>query len=163
MLVSPDGVPIAVPGSDKHSPTDDAEALDHGALGREDALAAIAAGWVNELEQAVAPLSWNPPGRIVLKAARGTLVMQQMRGATLLVILARGLDPEQVRLSMDGAVARIERSVRNMGSAGAPSAADNHFPSQSPEPPGPMPHGQGIRIDVAEVNEYVDPRDQATE
>ena len=120
MLVTPDGVPIAIPtsgasGAPQGDPGSQPESLDHGPLGQEDAVAAIATGWLAEAESHVAPLSWNAPQRIVLRAARGTLVLQRTRTAILLVILARGMDPEDVRLSMDGTIARIERGLRNMG------------------------------------------------
>ena len=42
-------------------------------------------------------------------------VLQRMRSAILLVILSKGLDPQSVRLAMDGTAARIERMLRSMG------------------------------------------------
>ena len=50
--------------------------------------------------------------RIVLKGARGILVMRRIENAILVVLLSRGLSPEDVRLSMDGTIARIERTPR---------------------------------------------------
>lgn len=114
MLVTLDGVPVAVPGVAEVGEPGQA-AGDMGFHGKNDALAAIASGWLAELTQAVAPLSWSAPKRIVMKAARGTLVMQKTKSAILVLIIARGMAPEEVRLSMDGTIARIERSLRSMG------------------------------------------------
>lgn len=119
MLVTSDGVPIAVPGKASQSAGDDeltissdGAALD---LGRDDALAAIATGWLGEIQQAVAQNSWNEPSRVVLKGARGTLVLQRAKNSILFVLLARGLAAEEVRLSMKGAIKRLERNVNNAG------------------------------------------------
>ena len=57
LLISHDGVPIAHAGAG-------------GEPGREDAIAALAASWLNDITAAVAPLTWNPPERICLRAAR---------------------------------------------------------------------------------------------
>jgi predicted regulator of Ras-like GTPase activity (Roadblock/LC7/MglB family) len=107
MFLSQDGVPISIPGS---ASRDTGTELDEPA--RDEALAAVAAHWHNELSRSVAPLTWSAPRRAVLKAARGTLVLQETREALLLVLLARGVDSEEVRLAMGGTVARIERSLR---------------------------------------------------
>lgn len=153
MMVTQEGIPIAMPGkAQTEAPStendEDGFAPEFGALGREDALAALATGWLAEINQAVAPLSWTAPQRVLLKAARGTLVLQKTRGAVLLVVLAKGLDPEEIRLSMDGTVARIERSLRNMGGEEVPAtpsdteAVGGIEASASTEPPGPLPTGE---------------------
>jgi hypothetical protein len=80
----------------------------------------------------------------VLKGARGTLVLQATRSAVLLVILARGLSPEQVRLPMDGTIARIERSLRGMGK------------NKQSETPGPIPSTSAdipMDVDLAEITD----------
>jgi len=140
MLVTHDGVPVAVPGRAAKEGDEENNLV----LGKEDGIAACAVGWLNELAYAVAPLSWGDPGRVVLRCARGVLVMRRARSAVLMVLLSRGLSPEDVRLSMDGTVARIERSLRGMGrestSAGASSpAVDSKQPQFNSDPPGPMP------------------------
>ncbi len=139
MLVTHDGVPIAVPG--KKAGPSPAELLE--ATNREEALAALAVGWLKELGAAVAPLSWDEPRRIVLRCARGVLVVSQARSAVLVVLLARGSSAEDVRLAVDGTIARIERTLRGMGreSHSTPSA-----PSKT-HPPGPLPSKNASRLD----------------
>ncbi len=134
MLVTLDGVPVAVPGIEDAG----AEADGMSFHGKNEALAAIASGWLGELTHSVAPLSWSAPKRVVMKAARGTLVMQKTKSAILVLILARGMAPEEVRLSMDGTIARIERSLRSMGRddnsrQGAASAGLESPPSALPK------------------------------
>ena len=68
-------------------------------------LAALATALLTDLTLAVGQMSWKAPHRLVLRAARGTLVLQSMRGAVLLVLLARGLGAEDVlafQVSPDG-------------------------------------------------------------
>jgi predicted regulator of Ras-like GTPase activity (Roadblock/LC7/MglB family) len=146
MLITPDGVPIAIPG--KGAGTNEANAGlegDSRSLGKNDAFAAIASGWLGELERTVAELSWSAPRRAVLRAARGTLVMHRTSSAILLVLLVRGLGPEEVRLSMDGTIARIERNLRGMGRqdagrpAGQGSGPDGSHGHERPDPPGALP------------------------
>ena len=93
-------------------------------------VAALSTGWMAEVARAVAPLSWEPPFRVVLRAARGTLVMRRTHGAWLLALLSAGLRAEDVCLVMDGTAARIERIVRGMG-RNTPAAA----PLETPAPP----------------------------
>ncbi len=132
MLVTEDGVPIAFSGER----VIDTEALGTktSGMGREDALAALATSWLNELKHATAPLSWDQPARVVMRCARGSLVMQRVRGAVLLVMLARGVAPEGIRLPMQGTVARIERSLRGTSKEAPVSERATHT-----EPPGPIP------------------------
>jgi len=137
MLVTHDGVPVAVPGRG-------AEEENNLVVGKEDGIGACAVGWLNELSHAVAPLSWGDPCRVVLRCARGVLVMRRARSAVLMVLLSRGLSPEDVRLSMDGTVARIERSLRSMGrenttADSGSSAADSKQTPINSDPPGPFP------------------------
>lgn len=132
MLLSDVGVPIAtVRGSARH---DGSGENDPELAGKDDALAAMAAGWLNDLRLAVGPLSWEEPTRIVMRCARGVLVMRRTRGAVLLVRLVRGLSPEDVRLPMEGVVKRIERSLSGMGRRGTSSGSRSYT-----QPRGPIP------------------------
>jgi predicted regulator of Ras-like GTPase activity (Roadblock/LC7/MglB family) len=117
LLVAPDGVPVVVRG--KAAEIDaDAEGPDSILSGETaDSLAALATGWLGELSRLVAPLSWDAPQRVVLRAARGTLVMVNAPASVLLVILDRGMAPEELRLPMEATVARMQRILRSMGSA----------------------------------------------
>ena len=139
MLVTPDGVPIVVAGkqgADDEVESDDDASREVTCLGRDDALAALAVGWSNELKLATAPLSWEQPARIVMRCARGSLVMSRTRGAILLVVLERGVAPEDVRLPMEGTVARIERSLRSDKKHSDSREAEQGIGN---EPPGPIP------------------------
>lgn len=113
MFLTPDGVPICVPGRLSATPDSGADAQESDQV--MEALAAIAANWYSDIAQAVGPLSWQAPVRGVLKASRGTLVLRCTRNAILLVLLARGQEPEDLRLPMDGTIARIERSLKQSG------------------------------------------------
>jgi predicted regulator of Ras-like GTPase activity (Roadblock/LC7/MglB family) len=142
-LVTPDGVPISVHGVVRASPTGTAQGAQ--AVHKEQqtasddvqALAALATGWIGETSRAVAPLSWDAPRRLVLRAARGTLVVLQAPGALLLVVLESGMSPEELRVPMESATLRMQRQLRSMGSRSselarrpaAPSPVDN-APSQ---------------------------------
>ncbi len=132
MLTSQDGVPIATPG--------DQGGASSAGLGSEDALAALTAVWFSEISQHASQLSWNQPARAVLRASRGTLVLQRLRNAVLLVLLARGTEPEDVRLAMDGTAGRIDRSVRGMGRSMTASSANSSTPDTAlSEPRSPLP------------------------
>jgi predicted regulator of Ras-like GTPase activity (Roadblock/LC7/MglB family) len=129
-LVTTDGVPIAVPGraaslapgEDEHDVT---------------ALAAIATAWLDEVTRMVGALSWDAPRRLVMRAARGTLVLLGTRGAVLAALLDSGVGPEELRVAMDGAVARIQRTVRGMGR----DDADSTQPRHGSEPRSALPLG----------------------
>jgi predicted regulator of Ras-like GTPase activity (Roadblock/LC7/MglB family) len=91
-----------------------------------DALSALASSWIAEVSRAVAPMSWQVPQRLVLRAARGTLVVVQAPRALLLVVLEGGMRPEELRLPMGIAIARMERHLRAIeprGSEGSRAAA----------------------------------------
>jgi predicted regulator of Ras-like GTPase activity (Roadblock/LC7/MglB family) len=136
LLISNDGVPIAHAGGTSES-------------AREESLAALAAAWLNEVGQAVAPLGWRAPERICLRAARGTLVLRHTESASLLVCLGRETSPEDVRLSMDGTLARIERARTGRATAeSAPLRA-----RAVSEPDGPIPY----RADAPPVEEGLHP------
>jgi len=80
-----------------------------------DSLAGMAAGWVSELAASIAPLGWNAPWRAVMRAARGTLVMVNAPSSLLAVVIEPGGSAEDLRLPMEGAVARMQRILRGSG------------------------------------------------
>lgn len=160
MLVTPDGVPIAVQG-DRRAPRDpnagaesrgsndakssntvhtldyegpDRRKGDRGMGAGEDVLAwaALGAGWIGEVGRAVAPLSWTAPDRLVLQAARGTMIVMQAPGALLLVVLRNGTRAEELRVPMEAAVGRIERHLRAIGAKSAPQSDVDSMPSILP-------------------------------
>jgi predicted regulator of Ras-like GTPase activity (Roadblock/LC7/MglB family) len=139
MLVSHDGVPIAHAGKGSENQ-------------REESLAALAASWLNDVSQAVGPLSWHAPERVCLRAARGTLVLRRSESASLVVLLARDAAPEDVRLSMDGVLARIERARHGRASADGFQPGSASTPAAG-DPPGPIPY----RNSSSEVEEGVGP------
>lgn len=117
LLVSPDGVPVIVRGKvaspDGHKFS---TAVDENA----DSLSGLAAGWLQGLTASIAPLGWGPPARVVMRAARGTLVMLHAPGSVLLVVLDPGGSAEELRLPMEAAVARMHRILRGRTSASRP-------------------------------------------
>jgi len=134
MLSTVDGVPIASQGI-----RSDGSQLPHGGAeltaANDDALAAMALSWLGELESSSSPLGWGDAGRMLLRCARGSLVMQRCRGAVLVVLLAPGVSSEELRLSMTSTVSRIERGNRNTVLGESPA---------QPNPPAPMPSKAGI-------------------
>ncbi len=142
MFLTPDGVPICVPG--RAADAFDQNGAPQDSVQREDALAAIAANWHSEVAQAVGPLSWSSPVRGVLTASRGTLVLRCTRNAILLVLLARGQEPEDMRLPMDGTIARIERYLKKSGQ-GASGDAEQPRTGRLEEPPAPFSSARTTR------------------
>lgn len=127
LLISHDGVPIAHAQGTSES-------------AQEESLAALAASWLNDIGQAVAPLGWHVPERACLRGARGTLVLRRSESACLVVLLGRDSAPEDVRLSMDGMLARIERARQGRGKAASQHAlAGAQESGESPEPPAAIP------------------------
>jgi predicted regulator of Ras-like GTPase activity (Roadblock/LC7/MglB family) len=130
-IVSEDGVPIAsMAGArrkgEAHSPVhslDSDEAMH--------SFAALTSGWVGDMLRSVGQLSWGSPRRLVLSASHGSLTVHQGPGALLLVLVDKGITPEQLRVPMDGAVARMQRLLRGLGSSESEPA--------HPEPPGIFP------------------------
>ena len=124
LLISHDGVPIAHASGTSES-------------AHEESLAALSAAWLNDVGQAVAPLGWRAPERICLRAARGTLVLRRSESACLVVRLGREASPEDVRLSMDGTLARIERarSGRSQQAPQAPIRPEAPIPYREDSPP----------------------------
>lgn len=123
MLVTPDGVPIVIHGERRASRRDDKNGTgrrrsDFGITSSDDmqAWAALGTAWLRDVGRIVAPLSWSAPTRVVLTAARGTLIVLQGPGAILLVVLDAGMSAEDLRLPMDGTVVRMQRTHKNRGS-----------------------------------------------
>jgi len=142
VLVTSDGVPVVVRG--RSSEQRPGEEIDGGA----ESLAALASGWLNALTRAVAPLSWTAPERVVLRATRGTIVMLQAPGSVLLALLDGGTRAEDLRLPMQGAVARIQRLLRWSQQA---SQAEAPEPSaRAPLPAREGNTGQGPAPDPAD-------------
>ena len=139
MLCAQDGVPIVSCGRVSGQPIDS----DFGGMSKDDGLAALIAVWTNELAEVVAPLSWDAPTRVSLRGERGVLVLQRMETAILVVLLSRGLSPEDVRLSMDAAIARIDRTLRPRTVAGSPGG-DPPGSGTTDEFPAPLP-SQNLR------------------
>lgn len=123
MLVTPDGVPIVIHGERRAPRRDDKNGTgrrrsDFGIQSTDDmqAWAALGTTWMRDTVRTTAPLSWAAPTRIVLTAARGTLIVLQGPGAVLLVVLDAGMSSEDLRLPMDGAVVRMQRQTKHRGS-----------------------------------------------
>ena len=110
LVVAHDGVPVVVKNVTDSGSDHSLEAT----LASETAesLSALAAGWLGEIERSIGPLSWNSPQRVVLRAARGSLVMTHAPGALLVVIADQRMSPEELRLPMEAAVARMQRLLR---------------------------------------------------
>jgi predicted regulator of Ras-like GTPase activity (Roadblock/LC7/MglB family) len=132
MLVSQDGVPIVVRGETRQSGgkerIEDAEVL-----------AALAAGWIADLARATAPISWAAPRHIVLRASRGTLIALQVPRALLVVVLGGGMQPAELRLPMEAAVARLQRSLKVGVQRSSAGAEVVEVESENNHPPGILP------------------------
>jgi predicted regulator of Ras-like GTPase activity (Roadblock/LC7/MglB family) len=135
-VITSDGMPVAAPGA--AGPRDGA--LAEGLLPETDALAALAAGWLDELGRALAPLSWDVPDSVVLRAARGTLCLRRSSGAIVLVCLQAGLAADQVELPLQAACARLERAMKRYRREGAGESPSGDFapalPGARETPPG---------------------------
>ena len=142
LVVAHDGVPVVVRNASDANADQSLEAT----LASETAesLSALAAGWLGELERATGPLSWSAPQRVVLRAARGSLVITRAPGALLLVIVDQRMSPEEMRLPMEATVARMQRLVRQTQEREAevrqgvrpalPSESDSDPVSKGPTP-----------------------------
>jgi len=137
-LVTHDGVPVAIPG--KAADVDNDTMDDEVPFTDGEALSALSIGLLDELSRGMGLLSGGAPNRVILKAARGTLVMMPAAGAVLVAVLRGGMNPEELRLPMDGAAARIQRILRGMGgSRSAPTPLPTDNPSVV-DPPGLFPN-----------------------
>lgn len=121
LLVSEDGVPIAV--HDSADPMVSGRNAGWGSTTEDnDALSGLAVSLLSEMRRSIDPLTWDAPRYVVLRAAHGTLAVMQSPGSLLLVILERGLQPEDLRVPMEAAVARVQRVLRR-NNAVEPAAA----------------------------------------
>lgn len=146
VLVSSEGMPIAVRGKahEKLYRNDERDWID--STDDLNALAGLAVGWQKEATRSVARLSWEAPLRLVLQANRGTLVMLNAPGAILLVVLQRNMNAEELRLPMKGAVARMQRVLRGAG------PTDKNTSQDLESVPGIFPSGEGsIGLGAGEV------------
>lgn len=129
-LVTRDGVPVAVPGLCANSDGDgDARTIDV------EAAAAVATQWLSETTRAIGALTWPQPDRVVLRAARGCLVLVQSPGSVLMAITDTSVDLAELQLRMNGAAGRIGRALRDRAgradeAATEPPAA---LPAERPE------------------------------
>jgi predicted regulator of Ras-like GTPase activity (Roadblock/LC7/MglB family) len=112
-LSTPDGVPIALRGEIEVASTGDGS----------DALAGLVAGWLAALVPSLGLVSWDLPNRIVLRAARGTLVVRRTPNAILLVVLEPGSSAEELRLPIEAALSRLQRVSRGSRATSPPPAA----------------------------------------
>jgi predicted regulator of Ras-like GTPase activity (Roadblock/LC7/MglB family) len=131
-LITSDGVPITVHQAPRRRRDEQSDAAPGSAAGADDVseLAGLATSWIGEVSRAVAPLSWDAPKELVLRAARGTLIVKQAPRALLLVMA------EELRLPMQVAVARMERHLRDIDSKNPSTSSDvdqmpGIFPAQT--------------------------------
>ncbi len=132
LLVAHDGVPVVVKNSADNAADGQLEATLAGETA--ESLSALAAGWLSELERSIGPLSWGSPQRVVLRAARGSLVMTHAPGALLLVIADQRMSPDELRLPMEAAVVRMQRLLRPKQEAdgsGRPAPIDGALPART--------------------------------
>ncbi len=123
-LISEDGVPIVTArGASRTQEEGDPQNIDHDDV--LNSFTALAAGWLGEISRAVGQLSWSAPSRVVLKATQGEMVLQKAPGAVVLVVLERGVTAEELRVPMEGAIARMHRVLRNISQANAPQTHTN--------------------------------------
>jgi predicted regulator of Ras-like GTPase activity (Roadblock/LC7/MglB family) len=95
------------------------------------ALAGLATSWHSEITRAVAALSWTTPRHLVLRAARGTMIVCEAPGAILCVVVESGMQPEELRLPMGVTIARMQRHLRDIGQRSAQEAPRATAPSRN--------------------------------
>jgi hypothetical protein len=153
VLATPDGVPIwnLSVSAETGAPEATAEEAEteeaHGV--NVQALSALATNWVVELGRCCAPLSWDTPSRFVLRAARGTLIVQEAPRAVLVVLLEGGVRPEDLRLPMDSVVARLQRHLRSIETA-EEQRVPGAIPGPLPFRDANTPYGQSASLPVPE-------------
>lgn len=134
-LISEDGVPITTTaGAHRKRDADEPQQP----IDRDEQLngfTALAASWVDDMRRAVGQLAWAAPRRMVLRATMGELVLQQAPNAVVLVVLERGVTAEELRVPIDGAIARMQRVLRSLGQR---RESPPPLPVQA-QPPGPFP------------------------
>jgi predicted regulator of Ras-like GTPase activity (Roadblock/LC7/MglB family) len=136
LLVTSDGVPIAADGAlavkqptpQPRKPAGSSKLGLAAQWGREqgsvedpddadeiNVLCGLGTGWLYDVARAIAPMSWEAPKYMVLRAVRGTLVIMQAPNAILLVLLEGGMRAEDLRLPMEAAILRMQRVLRGLG------------------------------------------------
>lgn len=119
VLSTPDGVPIAAGGDCSLAGAPDAEV--HAGRGA-DAVCGLVGGWLASLGPSLGLVAWDLPQRIVLRASRGSLVVRRSSNAFLIALLEPGAQPEDLRLPMEGALARLQRVARRPRTSSPPAA-----------------------------------------
>lgn len=143
LLISRDGVPIAhLSPKQAAGPKDDRDWCD--SAENESAFAGMATSLLAEIHRSVDHLSWDRPKRLVLRAARGTLVMLVTERVTISVELDRGMAAEELRLPMEAVLARMERTMTRDTDA-KPAF---HGVLASEEPPGLFPGAEDPALDA---------------
>jgi predicted regulator of Ras-like GTPase activity (Roadblock/LC7/MglB family) len=135
-LITEDGVPVTLPGKSDGS----ARPYDV------DAIAAIASQWFNEVSRELGTASWSHPHTTELTAQHGSLVLMAVPRGVLVCLSDRGLAIEEIRLSLSGAAARIQRQLRSMSSTVAGKSTTDPapaLPKQSLDPAGETLAGGG--------------------
>jgi predicted regulator of Ras-like GTPase activity (Roadblock/LC7/MglB family) len=138
-LITEDGVPVTLPGK----PAEDGREFDI------DAIAAIASQWFNEVSRELGAASWASPHTTELTAQHGSLVLMAVPRGVLVCLADRGLAIEEIRLSLSGAAARIQRQLRSMASSSSPVAGNSTtdpaapLPKQAQDPAGETFAGGG--------------------
>ncbi|MEZ5973348.1 MAG: hypothetical protein R3E96_00500 [Planctomycetota bacterium] len=98
-------------------------------------LAALASGWLGEVNRAVGPLSWGMPYRYVLRSTQATLVTHVFTDSFLLLVLDPDVDPEETRSLMDEAVgqivAHIQAGTMRFRHGASPTRPKGAYPTQS--------------------------------
>lgn len=131
-MISTDGVPIAslAGQSGRGEGGSTTAAIDNdGDLGN---MAAQVAGWVADLDRAVGQLAWAGAERFVLRGSQAAVVVRRGPHALLLVWLEGNMGTDELRVPMDGAIARMQRLLRSVGTTHTPTGPN-------PSPPGPLP------------------------
>ena len=132
-MISPDGVPIAslAGQSDRGTGGSTIAAIDSDdELGN---LSAQVAGWVSDVDRAIGQLAWSAAERLVLRGSQASVIIQRGPGAFLLVCLEGNTVTDELRVPMDGAIARMQRLLRSVGTTHTPAGAAS-------APLGPLPN-----------------------
>lgn len=143
LLISRDGVPITHL-SPKHAGVAKDERAWADSAEDESAFAGMATSLLNEIHRSVDPLSWGRPQRVVMRAARGTLVLLVTERVMISVELDRGMSADELRLPMEAVLARMERTMTR--DAEAKPAFTGVLASD--EPPGLFPGAEHPALDT---------------
>lgn len=103
-LVTEDGVPIPVGTAMSRA-------------GEADRLAAVSQQFLSELVQATAPLTWGAPQWARIASERGGLALLRVRGGALMLLYGPEADPAALKLPMQAAAQRVEKSLDRLGRA----------------------------------------------